>query len=192
MNERAELTGIEAEALVAVAQQALTAAVAGDESWRPDLSTLPQRLRQPGATFVTLYTAGHLHGCIGSIEPRLALALDVVKNAVAAALSDPRFPPLQPHELADTAIEISLLSPLQLLSYTGLDDLATQIRPHVDGVLVERSWQRGVLLPQVWEKLPDPHEFLKHVALKAQAGLEIYDALETKVSVFQVYSCHSD
>ncbi|MCO6451567.1 MAG: AmmeMemoRadiSam system protein A [Caldilineales bacterium] len=186
MSETNRLTDAEAASLLRVARAALTAAVEEDEAWKPDLSKLPDRLRQPGAAFVTLYTDDLLHGCIGSITPRMALALDVAGNAEGAALRDPRFPPLQPHELAQTEIEVSVLSPLQPLKYTDFADLVAKVRPFVDGVLVERGWQRGVLLPQVWEKLPNPREFLVHVAMKAQASLDIYDAPETRVYVFQV------
>ncbi|NOX61818.1 MAG: AmmeMemoRadiSam system protein A [Chloroflexi bacterium] len=182
-----ELTEEEAKALLQVAREALEAALKGNGAWHPDLKALPPRLLEPGASFVTLTTRGALHGCIGSVAPSLPLALDVAKNAVSAALNDPRFPPLTFKELADTRIEVSVLSPMRPVNYRDLDDLATKVRPGLDGVLVERGWQRGLLLPQVWEKLPDPHEFLAHVALKAHAGIDIYQDPETKVYVFQVH-----
>ncbi len=187
-NATYELNAEEAKALLQVARQALEAALKGNGAWYPDLKTLPPRLSEPGASFVTLTTRGALHGCIGSVTPSLPLALDVAKNAVSAALNDPRFPPLTPKELAETRIEVSVLSPMQLLPYRDLDDLAAKVRPGVDGVLVERGWQRGLLLPQVWEKLSDPYEFLAHVALKAHAGIDIYDDPDTNVYVFQVQS----
>ncbi len=156
--------------------------------WLPDLKPLPEPLHQPAATFVTLHTNGQLHGCIGSVEPRLPLAWDVAKNAIAAAHHDPRFPPLRPEELDRTEVEISLLSPLQELPYTDFQDLVRKVRPGIDGVMVERGWQRGLLLPQVWEDLPDPVRFLEHVALKAGAGPEIYMDPKTRVYIFQVHS----
>ncbi len=156
--------------------------------WLPDLKPLPEPLHQPAATFVTLHTDGQLHGCIGSVEPRLPLAWDVAKNAIAAAHHDPRFPSLRPEELDRTEVEISLLSPLQILPYKDFQDLAHKVRPGIDGVMVERGWQRGLLLPQVWEDLPDPVRFLEHVALKAGAGPEIYMDPKTRVYIFQVHS----
>ncbi|NOZ72675.1 MAG: AmmeMemoRadiSam system protein A [Chloroflexi bacterium] len=181
-----ELSPEARDILFSIARQAIRAAFAGNMAWEGDARHYPPELLQPGATFVTLYTRGELHGCIGSVFPQLPLYQDVAKNAVSAAFKDPRFPPLEENELDDTAIEISVLSPLQPLSYRNLDDLAQKIRPHVDGVMVERGWHRGLLLPQVWEKLPDPYEFLQHVALKANAPMSIYEHPDTTVSVFQV------
>ena len=158
-----------------------------DHHWQPDLKALPDPLRQPAATFVTLYTDGKLHGCIGSVEPRLPMAWDVAKNAIAAARHDPRFPVLRPDELDRTEVEISILTPLQKVPYTTVDDLLSKIRPGVDGVMVERGWQRGLLLPQVWEQIPNPREFLGHVALKAGASPDIYLDPATNVYIFQVH-----
>ncbi len=181
-------TTAESETLLNLARQSVVAATLHWRNWRPDLGDLPPRLSEPGASFVTLHTHGKLHGCIGSIEARLPLALDVVKNAENATLNDPRFPPLQPEEVDDTEIEISILTPMQPLSYTDQDDLIRQIRPGEDGVLVERGWQRGLLLPQVWEHIPNPREFLAHVALKAYADASIYADTRTTVYKFQIVS----
>ncbi|NUQ39501.1 MAG: AmmeMemoRadiSam system protein A [Caldilineales bacterium] len=185
----AELSPEEAACLLAIARAGLAAAV-NDVDDAPDLAQLPPRLREPGASFVTLTWHGRLHGCIGSVEPQLPLALDVLKNVAGAALRDPRFPPLASTEVPEVTIEVSVLSPLQALPYRDLADLIRQVRPGVDGVLVARDWQRGLLLPQVWEKLPDPRDFLDHVALKASASISIYDDPDTRVWVFQVHSYH--
>lgn len=181
------LTPREAEILLSIARQAVEAAAAGRE-WKPSRRGLPPRLLEPGASFVTLHTAGRLRGCIGSIEARQPLAFDVAYNARNAALHDPRFPPVTPDELPDIEIEVSVLSPLQPVPFRGLDDLARRVQPGRDGVLIVRGWQRGLLLPQVWESLPDPHVFLAHVALKAHADPSIYDDPETQAFVFQVHA----
>ena len=183
------LTQTDIDTLFAIAREALRrSTLQRDMQWLPDLEQFPERLRQPAATFVTLHTDGKLHGCIGSVEPRLPLAWDVAKNAIAAAHHDPRFPPLRPDELDRTEVEISILSPLQELPYASFEELMAKVRPGVDGVMVERGWQRGLLLPQVWEDLPDRRRFLEHVALKAGAGPEIYLDPKTKVYIFQVHS----
>lgn len=183
------LTQTDIDILFDIARDALRrSTLHGDMEWLPDLDPFPQRMRQPAATFVTLHTDGKLHGCIGSVEPRLPLVWDVAKNAIAAAHRDPRFPPLRPQELDRTEVEISILSPLQELPYTGFEDLMAKVRPGVDGVMVMRGWQRGLLLPQVWEDLPDRRRFLEHVALKAGASPEIYLDPKTHVYVFQVHS----
>lgn len=188
VQEPTHLTVLEAEALLQIARQAVVEATRGRRNWRPHTSDLPHCLRQPGASFVTLHTDGRLHGCIGSVEARSPLAADVAKNAQGAALFDPRFPPLTVAEVDDTEIEVSVLSPMQPVAYTGLDDLCRTVRPAIDGVLVERGWQRGLLLPQVWEQLPNPHDFLAQVALKASARLMIFTQPDTHVYVFQVHS----
>jgi AmmeMemoRadiSam system protein A len=162
--------------------------IEGDHHWQPELETLPEPLRQPAATFVTLHTDGKLHGCIGSVQAHQPLAWDVAKNAIAAARHDPRFPVLRPDELDRTEVEISILSPLQEIPYVTMRDLLGKIRPGVDGVMVARGWQRGLLLPQVWEQLPDAREFLNHVALKAGASPDIYLDPNAKVYIFQVHS----
>ena len=188
VHEPAALTVLEWEALLGIARQAVIEATHGRKNWRPTTVDLPVPLREPGASFVTLHTCGGLHGCIGSVEPRSPLAVDVAKNAQSAALLDPRFPALSAAEVDNTEIEVSVLSPMQPAVYTGLEELCRKVRPQIDGVMVERGWQRGLLLPQVWEQLPVPHDFLEHVALKAGAGITIYAQPDTHVYVFQVHS----
>jgi uncharacterized protein, PH0010 family len=126
-------------------------------------------LREPGATFVTLTRDGQLRGCIGSLEACRTLAQDVQSNACAAAFRDPRFPPLCRDEFGNTCIEVSLLSPLEPIPFRDEQDALAQLRPHVDGVVLEHGYHRGTFLPQVWEQLPTPEQFLSQ--LKRKAGL---------------------
>jgi uncharacterized protein len=126
-------------------------------------------LLDPGACFVTLTQQGELRGCIGSLEARRPLLVDVKANAVAAAFRDPRFSPLVVNELEHTEIEISLLSPMQALTFAGEAEALAQLRPGVDGVVFEFGARRSTFLPQVWEQLPDTQEFMAH--LKRKAGL---------------------
>ena len=123
----------------------------------------------PGATFVTLFKDGALRGCIGTLHARRALGEDCHVNAIAAAFSDPRFPPLRSDEFDDTAVEISLLALPERLQSTDEDALLAQLRPGVDGVILELAGQRATFLPQVWESLPSPEEFMGE--LKRKAGL---------------------
>ncbi len=126
-------------------------------------------LLQPGATFVTLTKKGALCGCIGSIEARRPLYDDVRENAVAAAFQDSRFRPLKPTEFELMHVEVSLLSPTEPITFTDEAGALAALRPHVDGVVFEYGRHRSVYLPQVWEQLPTPSEFLFH--LKEKAGL---------------------
>lgn len=125
--------------------------------------------RQPGASFVTLARHGELRGCIGSLEAWRPLAEDVAANARAAAFRDPRFAPLTAGELAGIRVEVSLLTPPQPLPWRDEADALAQLQPHIDGVILSAGRHRATFLPQVWEQLPDPADFLAH--LKRKAGL---------------------
>ena len=126
-------------------------------------------LNAPGATFVTLTCAGALRGCIGSLVAERPLRVDVESNALAAAFSDPRFPPVSAREYREIEVEVSLLSPMQPVTVESETQALTLLRPGVDGVLLEYGRRRGTFLPQVWEQLPEPRAFLAH--LKQKAGL---------------------
>jgi len=126
-------------------------------------------LQDKAACFVTLTQEGKLRGCIGTLEAYRTLLEDVKANARAAAFHDPRFTPLKNKELDYTEIEISLLSPPQPLVYSGEQEALAQLQPGVDGVVFEFGRYRSTFLPQVWEQLPDPEEFMAH--LKQKAGL---------------------
>ena len=126
-------------------------------------------MQLPGATFVTLYAAGVLHGCVGSLEPTRSLEEDVRANALAAAFRDPRFEPLRPDEFAVTRFEVSLLgSPSPVAALSESEAIAILV-PQRDGVTLRWRDKRATLLPQVWASLHDPREFLS--ALKRKAGL---------------------
>ena len=126
-------------------------------------------LDEPGATFVTLRLSGELRGCVGSIRAYRPLRDDVHSNARAAAFSDTRFPPLARSELDAVSLEVSLLSEPDPLPVRDEEELCRVLRPGVDGVILECHDCRGTFLPQVWEQLPDPREFLAH--LRHKAGL---------------------
>ncbi len=130
-------------------------------------------LDAPGASFVTLTSGrapgGALRGCIGSLEARRPLREDVKANAVAAALHDPRFAPLTARELDDTVVEVSVLSAPTVLPAADEAELLARLRPGVDGVVLSACGRRATFLPQVWEQLPDPADFLAR--LRRKAGL---------------------
>jgi AmmeMemoRadiSam system protein A len=154
------------ERLLTVLARGAIARALGHETPRP---ALPEWLFQPGATFVTLTQDGQLRGCIGSLEAHRPLAEDLEHNARAAAFEDPRFPPLLENELDRTRVEVSILSRPQPMAFRDEADALSQLRPGVDGVILEAGWHRATFLPQVWEQLPTPREFMAH--LKRKAGL---------------------
>lgn len=126
-------------------------------------------LREPGATFVTLRWRGNLRGCVGSVQACRPLFDDVWRNARASAFHDTRFAPLDPREYPDLAVEVSLLSPPEPLVCSCEEEALALLRPGVDGIILEHQEHRGTFLPQVWEQLPDPRDFL--FQLKRKAGL---------------------
>ena len=126
-------------------------------------------LNEPGASFVTLMQNGQLRGCIGSLQAHRALLMDIKSNAISAALHDPRFMPLIASELDTTSIEISLLSETRSMEFRNEADVLFQLRHGTDGVIFEFSRYRSTFLPQVWDQLPDPQQFMVH--LKRKAGL---------------------
>lgn len=148
-------------------------------------STQSDWLAEPGATFVTLTRHGELRGCIGTLEAHRPLGVDVRENAVAAAFRDPRFMPLSRTEFDEIRVEVSLLSPTEPLAVDDEVAALAALRPHVDGVVFEYGHYRSTFLPQVWEQLPEPAEFLAH--LKRKAGLPVdFWAEQVKLSRYTV------
>ena len=151
--------------LLAIARESLAAALglgteaSRDEPW----------LHEPGATFVTLRRLGGLRGCVGSIQAYRPLLDDVRHNARAAAFSDTRFPPVHAGEYREISVEVSLLSPCEPLELGCEEEALTRLRPGIDGIVFEFQGRRSTFLPQVWEQLSDPWDFLAH--LKRKAGL---------------------
>ncbi len=134
-----------------------------------DKNALPDWLREPRATFVTLERNGQLRGCIGSLEAHRPLAEDVTQNAYAAAFCDPRFLRVTAAEWPDIDLHISILSPPEPMTVRSEQDLLNQLRPGTDGLILEDGRARATFLPAVWESLPDPRAFVLH--LKNKAGL---------------------
>lgn len=132
-----------------------------------DLGRLPPELSEKRASFVTLTIDGNLRGCIGMLEACRPLAEDVADNACAAAFNDPRFNPLTPEEFEQVEIHISVLSAPEEILFVSEADLLSQLRPGVDGLILQEGGRRGTFLPCVWEDLPTPDVFLMHLKMKA-------------------------
>ncbi|HYS75479.1 MAG TPA: AmmeMemoRadiSam system protein A, partial [Burkholderiales bacterium] len=154
--------------LLQIARQSISAALGArgepaapvaEESW----------LRESRASFVTLTQGDELRGCVGALEAQRPLAQDVAENARAAAFEDARFKPLTPEEFGHTDIEVSLLSTPKRLPFEHHAELIARLRPGVDGLILEQGEEgkRATFLPQVWEGLPDPEQFIAHLRQKA-------------------------
>lgn len=142
-------------------------------------------LNQPGACFVTLTKDGKLRGCIGSLEARRPLREDVRANACACAFRDPRFPPVTRDEFPHLRLEISLLTQPQPMTFSGEEDALGQLHPNVDGVVLETGNHRSTFLPQVWEQIPEPRQFLVQLKIKAGLPPDFWSA-ELRLSRYQV------
>ena len=133
----------------------------------PDLAEVPPVLCDPGAVFVTLHRDGRLRGCVGSLEARRPLIHEVARSAYSAAFNDYRFRPLSESEISGLDIHISLLTPLEPFPVKDRGELLKKLRPGRDGLLLEDPPHRSTFLPQVWNSLPDPVDFLEELLLKA-------------------------
>jgi AmmeMemoRadiSam system protein B/AmmeMemoRadiSam system protein A len=132
-----------------------------------NLDSFAAPLRENRGTFVTLKRHGKLHGCIGTIQAHQPLIRDIVENAYKSAFKDPRFPPLQANETEGLSLSISLLSPFSEMTIKDEADLLAQLRPRIDGLIIADQGKRAVFLPQVWDDIPDPKQFLTRLKMKA-------------------------
>jgi AmmeMemoRadiSam system protein A len=185
------LTLDERRQLLQLARRSIEQAVCGNAGLPPELETHPPALRELGVCFVTLtLPGGELRGCIGGLEATQPLARDVWEHAAAAALDDYRFLPVTPEELPLIQIEISRLTQPQPLDYENPEDLPALLHPNVDGVVLRDGLRRATFLPQVWEKLPDPREFLSHLCQKMGAASDLWRRRKLKVEIYHVEEFH--
>lgn len=152
--------------------------------------TLPDDpvLQTPCGVFVTLKKNHRLRGCIGTLEGREPLAQGVRTYAEHAAFHDPRFAPLSAGELDQVTIEVSVLTPPQPLAYTDVKDLPALLRPGVDGVILRKGNAGATFLPQVWEQLPRPEDFLSQLCLKAGLPASEWRRGRLDIATYQVQS----
>lgn len=155
--------------LLRIARASITGALEGGSAAAPEANET--WLRESRATFVTLTQGQELRGCVGALEAQRPLAEDVAANARAAAFEDSRFKPLTHEEFALARIEVSLLSTAKTIEFEDHADLLRRLRPGVDGVILEQTEEgrRATFLPQVWEDLSDPEQFIGR--LKHKAGI---------------------
>lgn len=169
--------------LLSCARASITQGLQG--GWQREPPSLDKD--EPGASFVTLTLQGRLRGCVGSLEVRQSLIVNVWQNAFNAAFRDSRFPPLDQEELGDVQIAISILTPALLLAADNEQDLLNKIRPGVDGLILEEGIHRATFLPSVWNTLPKSQDFLLH--LKRKAGLaDDYWSSSLKFTTYQTIS----
>jgi AmmeMemoRadiSam system protein A len=182
----AKLTPEEKKTLLSLARESLEQGVAGRTMPALDQDKLSPTLRALGASFVTLTIGGQLRGCIGALEPYQPLAEDVREHTVAAALEDPRFPPVSRPEVERIEIEISRLTLPRPLDYTDVEDLLAKLHPNRDGVILRDGFHRATFLPQVWEKIPDKSDFLDNLCYKMGAAPDTWRRKHLEVLIYEV------
>ncbi len=153
--------------LMGIAAASIEHGLAHNGPLKVDPAAYAPELRENGACFITLKRDGILRGCIGSILAHRALAMDAAANGFAAAFRDHRFKGLKEAEVAGLELSISVLSPPSAMTIADEANLLAQLRPGIDGLIIQDKGKRAVFLPSVWEGLPQPETFLHRLKLKA-------------------------
>ena len=172
--------------LLSLARESIRLYIMSSKYLDLDPGTYSPALRGDGASFVTLTKSGALRGCIGALQAYQPLVQDVCEHAVAAATSDYRFPPVREDELELLSIEISRLTPPTTVHYHDPEKIIQLVRPHVDGVIIQQGRLRATFLPQVWEKLPDPVEFISRLCQKMGVDRSYWQRELLDLSIYQV------
>jgi hypothetical protein len=182
----AKLSTDERKYLLKLARESMTNAVTGKQKSDIDSALIPDRLKEKGASFVTLTIEGDLRGCIGTLEAFQPLYRDVQDHAVQAALEDYRFPPVTEVELPLISIEISHLTAPVPLPYNIPADLPKLLKPNLDGVILKDGFRRATFLPQVWDQLPEAGMFLSHLCQKMGSAPDLWRRKVLEVSIYHV------
>jgi AmmeMemoRadiSam system protein A len=180
------LTSDEKSLLLNLARRSIELAVNQQPHLQLKMDVFSPALCEDGAAFVTLTENGELRGCIGALEPYQPLVQDVCEHAAAAALEDYRFLPVRPEEVEHLEIEISRLTSPVPLPYDQPGDLLHKLRPGIDGVILKDGARRATFLPQVWEDVPNPAEFLSHLCMKMGAPANLWQKKLLQVSIYEV------
>jgi AmmeMemoRadiSam system protein A len=169
-----QLLADQGDTLLAVAKDAIKHGLAHSTKPSTKANSFPAPLRKIGASFVTLYQGDTLRGCVGTSNAHRPLVVDVAANAYAAAFSDSRFSRLEHREFSGLAFQVSLLTEPCPLAFEDEPSLLSQLRPHIDGVVLDCDGKQALFLPQVWEKLPDAKEFIDQLKLKAGCNTDFW------------------
>ncbi len=184
------LNAADRETLLRVAAESIQNGLDSGRALKVNVQDFSSALQQAGASFVTLKINEQLRGCIGMLKATRPLVEDVAENAYAAAFEDPRFPPLAETEFEDLQYHISILNPAEAMTFDSETDLLQQLRPGIDGLILEDRGRRATFLPSVWDSLPGPAEFLQH--LKQKAGLPANywsDSLQMQRYTVEEFGC---
>lgn len=146
---------------------------------RKKVKYFSENLKTPTGVFVTLHERENLRGCIGYVEGVKPLQDAVMDNAISAAFSDPRFMPVGTDEVEQLDIEISVLTPLEIVEDTSDIEIGR------NGLLIKQNFNQGLLLPQVaTEQNWDLDTFLQHTCFKAGLPADAWKEAETEIYKF--------
>ena len=183
-----ELSPMEGVYLVRLARRAIEVMLRSGDVVEP--SDAPEKVRVPCGVFVTLNrvegSSHSLRGCIGFPYPVKSLAEAVVDAAISAALRDPRFNPVSIKEMDSIVVEVSVLTPPEIISVEMPEQYPDLIEVGKDGLIVTRGINQGLLLPQVpveWRW--DAEEFLTQCCMKAGLTPDSWLLPDTKISKFR-------
>ncbi len=158
-----------------------------DDRFEPLKSRVSEMvLGEKRGTFVTLHKNGQLRGCIGNIDPVKTIFNGIIDNACHAAFKDSRFKPVSEHELDAVQIEVSILTRPEKIEYENVQDLLSQLKPDIHGVIVGKGISSATFLPQVWQQLETPELFLSHLCAKAGLPSEEWKSGSLLIQVYQV------
>lgn len=180
------LSQTDRQTLLEIARKSIAYAIVKGRELPVQVEQYSALLRQNGASFVTLTRSGRLRGCIGTLQAYQPLVLDVRDHAVQAALEDPRFRPVSLPELDEVRIEISRLTQPVIFPYQEPKELLTGLRPGEDGVVLRDGFRSATFLPQVWDQIPDPAEFLSALCEKMGAAADTWQRKKLQVHRYQV------
>lgn len=182
-----ELTTDDQKTCLQIAHESIKHGLQKSSALHVITSNYSAELQQKLASFVTLHKNGELRGCIGALEAYQPLINDIAEHAYSAAFQDPRFPALQDNEYEQLNVEISVLGKPEPMTFENEEDLLQQIRPDIDGLIIEYGVNRGTFLPSVWEQLPDKKDFLNHLKMKAGLPQQWWDNA-VKISRYETFT----
>ena len=190
-----KLTDEEGVFLVKLARRAVEEYLKYGKIIKPPENT-PKKLVEKCGVFVTINKVEangtkSLRGCIGFPYPTTPLVKAVIQSAISSATEDPRFPPLSVEELNNVVFEVSVLTPPEIIKVGKPSDYPKAIKVGRDGLIIEKGFFKGLLLPQVpvewgWNE----EEFLCQCCIKAGLPPDCWLMEGTKVYKFQAIIFH--
>ncbi len=165
--------------------------VASGEQYEPKLDELPEEFKLKRGVFITLYLKNakgeeNLRGCVGLPRPVFPLGISIAKAAYSSLCSDPRFLPVSKDEIPDLVIELEILSEMEKIEYSSVEELIDLIEVGSDGLMVESPPYSGLLLPVVPLKYNwDAEQFVYALCQKANMPFHLLMEDQTAVYKFQ-------